>query len=104
MSNRPNFIEIDKLLVSHKPLMRGSGICGLVGDYHDPRRGTTLILSKDRSFRLEWHEGAHSFLNQITPLGLIINTLTYSIHILLKETQICWKANKVLALRPLWPT
>lgn len=87
MYEHPNLVEIDKYLVFHEPLIKGTGICGLAGDYHDPSKGTTLILSKDRSFRVEWHEGAHSFLSQITLLGLIANTLTYSIHFLLKEIQ-----------------
>lgn len=80
-----NIKKVDRLYVSHAPIIKTTGMCGIAGFRHDPSTGATLLLSEDRSFLDEWHEGAHSFITQRTPLGFLIVLLSNALHFLTRD-------------------
>jgi len=72
----------NKFSINHKPIMKGLHLIGLADLFHDPRTGFTVLISEDKPFSAEWHEGAHHYLSQRSILGFILNTLSNILYVL----------------------
>lgn len=87
MSTYHQVISVDPFYISHAPLIKGSGIYGIVGtrSRHYAHLGTTILISADRIFTQKWHEAAHGYITYWTPLGETILTLSNILHVLFLE-------------------
>jgi len=78
-------IEINPLLLEHDYLIRSPEAFGLNRPFTNTLTGLTFVISKDRVFTQEWHEGAHSFITQRSTLGLVLSVLSSILHNLFFE-------------------
>lgn len=74
----------NKFIVDHKSLIKGFSPLGLDKIYHDPSVGLTVILTEDKLFSHEWHEGAHHFITQKDYLGFVMSTLSDALWVLVQ--------------------
>jgi hypothetical protein len=86
-SKKVNIHRIDPLGADHRKLIQTLSCCGVGRSFHDPNTGTSLIFTHDELSRDLWHEGAHSFLTQRGPSGLLFTIYSNALHVLFKELQ-----------------
>jgi hypothetical protein len=83
-----NIHVIDPLGADHRKFIQNMGCCGIDRSFHDPNTGTNLIFTHgDELSKNLLHEGAHSFLSQRGPSGILLSLFSNAIHVLFIELQ-----------------